>query len=105
MATCVVRPRIIQEAGRHKLLSASATPHNRGMLDAVWRRTGEWATVTVKQIGQAIRSAVKPTTALVPGLVADLVRSRPELLTENALPRQQLIVLRRCAKRVEDSCV
>lgn len=99
MATCVVRPRIIQEAGRHKLLSASATRHNRGMLDAVWRRTGEWATVTVKQIGQAIRSAVKPTTALVPGLVADLVRSRPELLTENALLRQQLIVLRRCAKR------
>ena len=51
------------------------------------------------QIDRAIRSAVKPTTALAPGLLADLMRSRTELLTENALFRQQLIVLRRCAKR------
>ncbi len=36
---------------------------------------------------------------LVPGLAADLVRSRPELLAENALLRQQLIVAQRQVKR------
>jgi hypothetical protein len=56
-------------------------------------------TVAVKRIGPAIRGAVKPTAGVVPGLVADLARSRTELLAENALLRQQLIVLRRCAKR------
>ena len=54
----------------------------------------------MKRIGDAIRSAVKPAAGgLVPGLVADLTRSYTELLTENALLRQQLIVLRRCTKR------
>ncbi len=54
----------------------------------------------MKRIGDAIRSAVKPAAGgLVTGLVADLTRSYTELLTENALLRQQLIVLRRCAKR------
>jgi len=57
------------------------------------------AAVAVKRIGQAIRCALKPTAGLVPGLVSDLTRSRTELITENALLRQQLIVLRRCAKR------
>ena len=58
------------------------------------------AAVAVKRIGDAIRSAVKPAAGgLVPGLVADLTRSYTELLTENALLRQQLIVLRRCTKR------
>jgi hypothetical protein len=57
------------------------------------------ATVAVKRLGEAIRCAVKPTVGLVPGLVSDLTRTRTELLTENALLRQQLIVLRRCAKR------
>jgi len=53
-----------------------------------------------RRLGQAIRCAVKPAAdGLVPGLVADLTRSRAELLTENALLRQQLIVLRRHAKR------
>ena len=53
----------------------------------------------VKRIGQALRRAVKPSEGLVAGLVFDLTRSRTELLAENALLRQQLIVLRRRAKR------
>ncbi len=57
------------------------------------------ATVAVKRLGHAIRSAVKPTPGLVSGLMSDLTRSRTELLGDNALLRQQLIVLRRCAKR------
>jgi hypothetical protein len=57
------------------------------------------ATVAVKRIGETIRNAVKPSAGLVPRLVSDLTRSRTELLTENAMLRQQLIVLRRCTKR------
>ena len=99
MATFVVRPRIIQEAERHKLLSSSETRDKRGVLGRVWRRGASWRWAAVKRVGQAIRRAVKPSTGLVAGLVFDLTRSRTELLAENALLRQQLIVLRRCAKR------
>jgi len=43
---------------------------------------------------------IKPlTTSLVPGTFADLTRSKAELLAENALLRQQLIILRRQMKR------
>jgi hypothetical protein len=40
-----------------------------------------------------------PTLPLVLGTVADLTRSKSELLAENALLRQQLIILRRQVKR------
>jgi hypothetical protein len=40
-----------------------------------------------------------PTTSLVLGTLADLYRSKTELLAENALLRQQLIILRRQVKR------
>ncbi len=40
-----------------------------------------------------------PTTFLVFGTFADLTRSKSELLAENALLRQQLIILRRQVKR------
>ena len=99
MATCVVRPRIIQECRRHKLLSSSETRDQRGVFGRVWQRACELATVAVKRIGQAIRSAIKPTAGLVPGLASDLTRTRTELLTEKALLRQQLIVTRRHVKR------
>ena len=43
---------------------------------------------------------VKPsTTSLVLGTLADLTRGKSELLAENALLRQQLIILRRQVKR------
>jgi len=35
----------------------------------------------------------------VAGTLADLARSRPALVTENACPRQQLFILRRSGKR------
>jgi putative transposase len=58
------------------------------------------AAVAAQRVGDAIRRTIKPAASrLGAGLVADLPRSRTELLTENALLRQQLIVLRRCAKR------
>jgi len=40
-----------------------------------------------------------PTTSLVVGTLADLTRGKAELLAENALLRQQLIILRRQVKR------
>ena len=43
---------------------------------------------------------IKPsTTSLAVGALADMTRSRSELVAENALLRQQLIVLRRQVKR------
>jgi len=46
------------------------------------------------------RAEAKPAApALIAGAVVDLVRSKPELVAENALLRQQLLVLRRSVKR------
>jgi putative transposase len=43
---------------------------------------------------------IKPATSgQVVGTLADLARSKPELVAENALLRQQLIVLRRSVTR------
>jgi len=47
-----------------------------------------------------IRTVTKPAPApLVAGTVADVWRSKPELIAENALLRQQLIILQRSVKR------
>ena len=40
-----------------------------------------------------------PCTSLVLGSVSDLVRTKPQLIAENALLRRQLIVLNRSVKR------
>jgi hypothetical protein len=43
-----------------------------------------------------LRTSTKPATAsLCAGTLADLVRSKPQLIAENALLRQQLIILLR----------
>src|SRR5919202_6531922 len=57
-----------------------------------------------RAIAQALRcrraAATRPAAIpLLTGTPADLVRTRPELLAENALLRQQLIILRRQARR------
>src|ERR1019366_5350512 len=49
---------------------------------------------------QRLRMITKPATgSLCAGTLADLVRTKPELIAENALLRQQLIILRRSVKR------
>jgi hypothetical protein len=54
----------------------------------------------VNQVKQLIRQWTKPITArLLLGSLADMARSRADLVAENALLRQQLIILRRQAKR------
>src|ERR687885_2298494 len=49
-----------------------------------------------RRLAAAIRPAAAP---LLTGTLADLARTKPELLAENALLRQQLIVLQRRGKR------
>jgi carbonic anhydrase/acetyltransferase-like protein (isoleucine patch superfamily) len=54
---------------------------------------GKWVT---SRIESHIKDKTKPATAvLVTGLVSDMTRSKADLLVENALLRQQLIVLKR----------
>ena len=52
------------------------------------------------QLQQCIKHWTKPATlSLVSGVLSDLTRSRADLVVENALLRQQLIVLNRQVKR------
>ena len=57
-----------------------------------------------RAVAQALRRRLLATTRpaaapLLTGAVADLARTKPELLAENALLRQQLLILQRRAKR------
>lgn len=57
-------------------------------------------TLLGSRLNQSLKYWTKPTTAtLAVGTLADLTRSRRDLVAENALLRQQLIVLRRQVKR------
>src|ERR671932_1833353 len=49
-----------------------------------------------RRLAAATRPAAAP---LVTGTLADLARTKPQLLAENALLRQQLLILRRQTKR------
>ena len=54
----------------------------------------------VQALRRRLLAATRPAAApLVTGTVADLARTKPELLAENALLRQQLIILQRRVKR------
>ena len=50
------------------------------------------------RVMRALPDAFRPS-GVVSGFIADLTRSRAELITENALLRQQLIVATRAVKR------
>ena len=55
---------------------------------------------------ERIRCRVKPASLpLISGLLSDLPRNRSDLLVENALLRQQLIILNRQVKRDRKSVV
>ncbi len=54
----------------------------------------------LQSLHQRFVAWTKPdTTSLMPGMLTDLTRSKSELVAENALLRQQLIILRRQMKR------
>ncbi len=51
-------------------------------------------------LGRRLAAVTTPAPSpLVGGTLADLVRSKPALIAENALLRQQIIILRRSVKR------
>ena len=55
---------------------------------------------TARALRRRLRVATRPAAApLFTGTLADLARTKPELLAENVLLRQQLLILRRPAKR------
>ncbi len=55
---------------------------------------------SVEALRKRIAASTKPTnTSLVRGSLRDLVRTKPQLIVENALLRQQLVVLNRSVKR------
>ena len=59
-------------------------------------------TAFIIALGRAVRRLLRParsTSKLVIGAAGDLTRSRAELIAENALLRQQLIVLHRSIAR------
>jgi hypothetical protein len=56
------------------------------------------AASVVRKARRVFKEATRPLPLLT-GLVTDLTRSRKELLAENALLRQQLIVVRRHVER------
>ena len=59
---------------------------------------------STRRVAQTLRrhllAATKPPkTQLVAGMLADLPRTKPQLMLENALLRQQLVILQRSVKR------
>jgi putative transposase len=56
--------------------------------------------ICLQLLQQSFRDWTNPsTTSLLMGMLTDLPRSKSELMAENALLRQQLIILRRHVKR------
>jgi hypothetical protein len=57
------------------------------------------------RVKQHLKQWTKPvTTPLVTGTLSDMTRSRADLIAENAMLRQQLIVLNRQVKRPQLIC-
>ena len=70
------------------------------MLARLLHRVTCSARVTVQALRRRLLAATKPPAApLVAGTLADLLRGKPELVAENALLRQQLVVLKRSVRR------
>jgi transposase InsO family protein len=71
------------------------------MLAQILHRVHDLADAAVRALRRRLGNALSTATtnSLVLGAAADLVRSKPELIAENALLRQQLIVLARSTKR------
>jgi len=68
-----------------------------GRLTRCGIRTGR---ATLQTLRRRLARATKPTApALIAATLADLRRSKPQLVAENALLRQQLLILRRSVKR------
>ena len=70
------------------------------MMARLLRRLSVSAQALAHRLHQRLRAFTKPASApLVACALADLTRSKPELLMENALLRQQVLILRRSVHR------
>jgi hypothetical protein len=71
------------------------------MLGRALDRVARFARLRFRGLRGRVSRRLRPaaTTSAVLGAAADLVRSRPELIAENALLRQQLIIRTRSARR------
>ena len=83
---------------KHRLayLHKGGTSPVQRILIFIMRLTGVW----LQLVNQRFVAWTKPdTSSLLLGTLTDLARSKTELAAENALLRQQLIILRRQVKR------
>ena len=70
------------------------------MLAPLLRHVTRTAHAALQALRRRLLAATQPAAPpLVAGTLADLLRSKPELVAENALLRQQLVVLQRSVKR------
>jgi len=71
------------------------------MLAQILHRVHDLVDAAVRALHRRLGTALRPvaTNSLVLGAAADPVRGKPELVAENALLRQQLIVLARSTRR------
>jgi len=59
----------------------------------------------MQTLRRSLRVATKPAaTPLLSGTLADLARRKPALVLENALLRQQLVILQRSVRRPRYTC-
>ncbi len=70
------------------------------MLARLLRRVASAGCAVLRAVRDRLSAATKPAAPeMIVGTLADLTRSKPELIAENALLRQQLVVLKRAVKR------
>src|SRR6266536_1031887 len=71
-----------------------------GMLAHLFHRVARVGRHLTQALGRRLAAAATPVAPVpVAGTLADLVRSRPALVAENAPLRQQLLILRRSVNR------
>jgi hypothetical protein len=86
----------IAQTGYHAVRSEYPFGVDNSMVELIIR---PWK-LLIDRVKLHIKLWTKPvTTGLVTGILSDTTRSRVDLIAENALLRQQLIVLRRQVKR------
>ena len=70
------------------------------MLTRLFRTCAQFGRSLARALRQRLAIATKPAEpGVAVGALADVVRSRPALVAENAFLRQQLVILRRSVKR------
>jgi hypothetical protein len=90
---------IVEVSGDHKLVDSGRRGIIASMLRGLTRRILGVVGRALEAIRIAGRELLRPRPSVALGLVADLCRSREQLVAENALLRQQLIVVQRHVKR------